>query len=189
MRPPSLPAGSLPDGLKRQMLNWAWAELCSSRVWQYSMMLAHTWAQRTTPLRSLTVGLVMNNNDYAYKTRHTLFQCHIIQFSEFPLSILLLEEVYFITSLEENYTHTPFIRELFVTPVALPPPSLLVCLLSLQVQRSQPALATSPSHSQPDDQAGTDTGAKKEKKRDILPTAIFTLGWMLINREDNNNNP
>ena len=96
-------------------------------------------------------GLLMNNNDYAYKTRHTLFQCHIIQFSEFPLSILLLEELYFITSLEDNYTHYPFIRELFVTPVALPPPSLLVCRLSLQVQRSRPALATSPARSQPDD--------------------------------------
>lgn len=55
VRPPSLPAGSLPDGLKRQMLNWAWAELCSSRVWQYSMMLAHTWVQRTTPSWSATI--------------------------------------------------------------------------------------------------------------------------------------
>lgn len=42
-RPPSLLAGSLADGLKRQMLNWAWVELCSSRVWQYSIRLAHTW--------------------------------------------------------------------------------------------------------------------------------------------------
>ncbi|TNN85087.1 FYVE, RhoGEF and PH domain-containing protein 4 [Liparis tanakae] len=50
-------AGSLPDGLKRQMLNWAWVEFCSSRVWQYSMMLAHTWAQRTAALRRQAEGI------------------------------------------------------------------------------------------------------------------------------------
>lgn len=54
-RPPSLPAGSLADGLKRQTLNWAWVELCSSSVWQYSMRFAHTWYRgKKPPVGSLT---------------------------------------------------------------------------------------------------------------------------------------
>lgn len=37
------PAGSLADGLNRQRVNWASAELCSSSVWQYSIILAQIW--------------------------------------------------------------------------------------------------------------------------------------------------
>lgn len=39
------------------MLNWAWAELCSSRVWQYSMMLAHTWGQHGKNTVIVTIGV------------------------------------------------------------------------------------------------------------------------------------
>lgn len=61
---------------------------------------------------------------------------------------------------------------LFVTPVAWPPPSPLVCLQSLQVKQSPPASATSPARSPPDGQAATDKGAKE--RPDILATEQFT---------------
>ncbi len=61
------------------MLNWAWAELCSSRVWQYSMMLAHTWVQRTAPLRSLTIEYWCIITTMLTSLQ-TLFQCHFYPF-------------------------------------------------------------------------------------------------------------
>ncbi len=42
------PAGSLADGLNRQRVNWASAELCSSSVWQYSIILAQIWETTDT---------------------------------------------------------------------------------------------------------------------------------------------
>lgn len=64
------------------------------------------------------------------------------------------------------------LKKSFVKPAAWPPPSPLVVLLTLRVQRSQPALATSPARSLPDGPAVTDTNAR-EGERDYQLKSKF----------------
>lgn len=164
VRAPSLPGGSLPDGLKRQMLNWAWAELCSRRAWQYSIMLAQTWGQRIARFKSLTMQSwwpwlrIENTTDkfqwHSYTSVHTLH-----------LKYLKYTLVSWEVSIEKTHYISCTIYRTTAKPAAWPPPSPRVVLLSLRVQRSQPALAASPSHFLRDGPAETDTGAKKNKKR------------------------
>lgn len=156
------------------MLNWAWAELCSRRAWQYSMMLAQTLGQRTAG--SSHWRCRTDNPDYREKT----FQCLSCGFCP-KVSTPHLEYVkYKHANWEASTENTLYISSftiyrITIKPVAWQPPSLLAVLLSLQVQRSQPVLATCPAHFLPDGRAETDTGAKKKKERDIATYANLTL--------------
>lgn len=106
------------------------------------------------------------------------FQCHSCGFCP-EVSTLHLEYKYAnweVGTENKLYISSFTTYRITVKPVAWPPPSLLVVLPSLQVQRSQPVLATCPAHFLPDGQAETDIGAKKKKRETYIAThANLTL--------------
>lgn len=102
----------------------------------------------------------MNNHDYGYKTPYTFFP---IVLPSLPFILLDYVKTTLCNFPPGIHYYCFIYRILFIIPAAWPPPSRLFCLLSLQVQRSQPALATSPARSLPGGQAGTGRDAKTEE--------------------------